>query len=199
VFLILAAVCGAAFLFCQFYLDLAGAPEVILIVLGVAALAAEIFLFPTGGFLALAGAALILVGLVLAFMPDGIQFQPGTDGWGAALGLALKGAVWAIIIFTGGLVAIIATLHRTVPKTLASPVAIDTTSAGAVEAAAATLAGKRGVARTMLRPAGFVVVEGQDLAATTEHGVMVDAGAAIEVVEARFGELIVRPTPGQPS
>jgi membrane-bound serine protease (ClpP class) len=95
-FLVLAGIAGALFLFCQFYLDLAGAPELILILVGIAAIA---------------------------------------------------------------------------------------------------LVGRRGTARTMLRPSGFVVIDGQDLAATAANGVMVEAGGAVEVVEARFGELVVRPAP----
>jgi len=176
-FLIGAAICGGLFLICQYWLNLAGAPEIVLIGLGVAAVIAEVFFLPTGGILAIGGLVAIATGLILAFMPDSYQFQTGDARWGAAVGNALVRAM----------------------RVLASSAAIDGTSAGAVEAGAPSLIGRHVRARTMLRPSGFVVVEGRDMAAVAEHGEMVAEGGEVVIVGAQLGELLVRPVAATPA
>lgn len=193
-FLIGAALCGAAFLVAQYWLDLAGAPELVLIVLGIGAVIVEVFLLPTGGMLAIGGLLAIGGGLVLAFMPDSYQFNPGDMRWGEAVGDALVRSLFALAVLTVGVVIAIASLPRTrAMRVLASSAAIDGSSAGAVEAAAPSLIGRRVIARTVLRPSGFVTIDGRDLAAVAEHGAMVEAGSEVEVVAAQLGELVVRP------
>jgi membrane-bound serine protease (ClpP class) len=193
-FLIGAALCGGAFLICQYWLNLAGAPEIILIGLGIVAVIAEIFFLPTGGILAIGGLLAIGGGLVLAFMPDSYQFEVGDTRWGGAVGSALSQSLIALTVMTVGIVIAIASLPKTrAMRTLASEAAVDGTSAGAVEASVASLVGRRVRARTMLRPSGFVVVDGRDVPANAEHGEMVAEGSEVEVVSAAFGELIVRP------
>ncbi len=196
-FLIGAAICGGLFLICQYWLDLAGAPEIILIGLGVAAVIAEVFLFPTGGILAIGGLVAIGSGLILAFMPDSYQFQTGDMRWGAAVGNALIHSLLALSIMTIGVIVAIAALPKTrAMRVLASQAAIEGSSAGAVEAAAPSMIGRRVRARTVLRPSGFVEVDGRDLMAVVEHGAMVDAGSEVEIVSAQLGELVVRPVTG---
>lgn len=196
--LIGAAVCGVAFLVTQYWLQLVGAPEIILIGLGVAAVVLELFVLPTGGLLGIGGLVAMGLGLVLAFMPDGIQFNPSAEGWGTALGSALQQSLLALVLLTVGIAIAIVALPRTrAMRVLASPAAIEGSSAGSVESAAVGLVGRRGMARSELRPTGYVAIDGKDMAATTEHGSLVEAGAEVEVVDSRFGELVVRPVAGQ--
>jgi membrane-bound serine protease (ClpP class) len=193
-FLIGAGILGAAFLVCQYWLDLAGAPEMILIGLGIAAVLVEVFLLPTGGILAIGGLLGIGAGLILAFMPDSYQFQVGDTRWGSAVGDALVSSLLALTVLTVGVIMAIAALPRTrAMRVLASAAAVDGTSAGAVESAAPALVGRRARARTMLRPSGFVVLDGRDLGAVAEHGAMIAEGSEVEVVGTAFGELVVRP------
>lgn len=193
-FLIGAAICGGLFLICQYWLSLAGAPEIILIGLGITAVIAEVFFLPTGGILAIGGLLAIGAGLVLSFMPDTYQFQPSDVRWGTAVGDAVAQSLIALTVLTVGVVIAIASLPRTrAMRVLASQTAIDGTSAGTVEAAVPSLVGRHVRARTMLRPSGYVVVDGRDAAATAEHGVMVAEGSEVEIVSAAFGELVVRP------
>jgi len=199
-FLIGAAICGGLFLICQYWLNLAGAPEIVLIGLGVAAVIAEVFFLPTGGILAIGGLVAIATGLILAFMPDSYQFQTGDARWGAAVGNALVQSLLALAILTIGVVVAIASLPKTrAMRVLASSAAIDGTSAGAVEAGAPSLIGRHVRARTMLRPSGFVVVEGRDMAAVAEHGEMVAEGGEVVIVGAQLGELLVRPVAATPA
>ena len=52
--------------------------------------------------------------------------------------------------------------------------------------------GKRGIAKTMLRPAGIVVVDGERVDAVTD-GVMVAAGSEIEVRGVQGNQILVMP------
>lgn len=53
------------------------------------------------------------------------------------------------------------------------------------------LVGKRGVAHSELRPAGYALVEGRRVDVVTEGG-LIDAGEAIEVIKARGSRVVVR-------
>jgi membrane-bound serine protease (ClpP class) len=200
----LAAVCGAAFFVCQYYQEMAGYPELLLVLLGVACVIVDIFVLPTGGGLATAGLFLGVIGLVMAFMPNDIKFHPGAEGWGRDLGVALVNSVFALAMVAVGVVVAIATLPRLrAINRIAVTAEIAGTSAGATEVGSAKLAGRRGKTRTPLRPGGAVIVDGNDLGAVTEHGEFIEADAEIEVVVVRYGEAVVRavqpPTPTEPA
>lgn len=197
-FLIGAAISGLLFLVFQHWLDLVGAAEIILIALGVLAVVVELFLLPTGGILLIAGLIAIGGGLVLSFMPDSFQFEVGDGRWSAALGHALVQSLLALTVLTIGAIMLIAALPRTrAMRVLASEAAVAATSAGAVEQQAPSLVGRRVRTRTMLRPSGFVVVDGRDVPAVAEHGVLVPADCEVEIVGASLGELVVRPVEGE--
>ena len=192
------AVMGAGFFvlffICQYFQDLAGNLEVVLIVLGLLALALEFSFVPTGGILALLGLTAALSGALLAFMPDNLQFQPGVEGWGDAALAALLDASIALITVTAGVVVLVWTLPRSpAMATIAANAEITATSAGALEVGAAKLIGRRAITRTDLRPSGFVTLDDNDVSAVSEHGEHLVAGTTIEIVGMRFGEAIVRP------
>jgi membrane-bound serine protease (ClpP class) len=190
--LIGAAVFGIAFITCQYYQQLAGYPEVILMLLGVACVAVELFVFPTAGWLLVLGLLLGGAGLVLSFMPDVDQFHPSTEGWSDELTHALLQSVWALSVVTGGSVVLFATLPQSrAMRRLAAHAEIASTSASATEASGA-LVGRRARARTPLSPSGSITIDGRDLSATTEHGEFLAAGAEVEVVAMRYGAAVVR-------
>ncbi len=191
---ILAAVCGTGFFVCQYYQDLAGNLELVLVVLGVLAIVAELFFLPSGGLLAIGGALAMLSGLLLAFMPNELQFEWSAAGFAAALQWALAQAALALVALTVALVFLIQAMPRmrSVDR-IAATAEITATSAGPQELAAASLIGRVGVARSDLRPAGLVLVGDSELSATAENGGYILAGAAVEVVAMRYGEVIVRP------
>lgn len=191
--LALAAAAGVGFFVCQFYLDLASSIEVVLVILGLGLIVVELFAFPTGGLIAGSGALLVVGGLVLAFMPDASQFAPATDGWGAALTHALVQSLIAVSVLSAGTIIAIQSLPAMALRTgLADAASIDGTSAGAVEAEAATLIGQAGTVRTLLRPGGQVEIAGRPYGAVSENGEFLQPGDAVTVVGARFGELVVR-------
>jgi membrane-bound serine protease (ClpP class) len=194
----LAGICGLLFFICQFYLELASYPEVILVVLGLVALGLEIFLVPTGGLLALGGALLGLIGLVLAFMPDASQFAPNTPGWGNNLLEALISSALAMVVASGGLIALILALPRlAIARKMASTAEITATASGDPAAATAVTnlagVGSRAIARSDLAPNGYIILDGRELSAEAQNGEFIKAGTQVEIIGMRFGEALVRP------
>lgn len=194
-FISLAAVAGAAFFICQFYQELAGSAELIAVLAGLVVVALDLFVLPTGGWLTGVGMLLLAGGLVFSFMPDADQFHPTSEGWGRELLNALTSSILALAVMTAGVAMAIAAAPRLkAVRRISVDAAIAGTSDG--EAPPATSAGQRGIARTGLSPAGFVTIDGREISATSEHGVFIAPGAAIEVVAMRFGEAVVRPVEG---
>jgi membrane protein implicated in regulation of membrane protease activity len=144
------------------------------------------------------GAALGLLGLVLAFMPDASQFAPDTPGWGNNLLEALLSSALAMVVASGGLVALILALPRlAIARKMASTAEITATAAGDPAAATAVTnlagVGSRATARSDLAPNGYIVIDGRELSAEAQHGEFIKAGSTVEIVGMRFGEAIVRP------
>lgn len=191
----LAGTCGVLFFICQFYMELASYPEVILVITGLAFIGLEIFLLPTGGLLALSGAAISLFGLVLAFMPDVSQFAPSTPGWGTSVLDALVSSAAAMIVASGGLVILVLALPRwAVVRKLATMDEITATSSTDADTVLTNLTanGQRALARSDLTPNGYIVMDGRDISAAAQHGEFIKAGTTVEIVGMRFGEALVR-------
>jgi membrane-bound serine protease (ClpP class) len=192
----LGGICGVLFFICQFYLELASYPEVILVMIGLVAVGLELFLIPTGGMLALGGVGVAMLGLVLAFMPDASQFAPGTPGWGGSLMDALISSMFATLTAGGGMVALIMALPRlAVASKMASTAEITATATSDSATAITNMAGvgSRAVARSDLSPNGYIVLAGREISAEAEHGEFIKAGTAVEIIGMRFGEAVVRP------
>lgn len=192
----LGGICGLLFFVCQFYLELASYPEVILVMLGLVAIGLELFLIPTGGMLALGGVGVAMLGLVLAFMPDASQFAPSTPGWGGYLMSALTSSIFAMLVAGAGIVALLMAMPRLAVVTkMASTAEITATASSDSATAVTNLAGvgSRAVARSDLAPNGYIVLAGREISAEAQHGEFIKAGTQVEIVGMRFGEAIVRP------
>lgn len=192
----LGGICGVLFFVCQFYLELASYPEIILVMLGLIAIGLELFLIPTGGLLALGGVGIAMLGLILAFMPDASQFNPGTPGWGGSLMDALISSMFAMLAAGGGMVALILAMPKlAVASKMASTAEITATATSDSATAVTNLAGvgSRAVARSDLSPNGYIVLAGREISAEAQHGEFIKAGTPVEIVGMRFGEAIVRP------
>ena len=191
----LAGVCGILFFICQFYMELASYPEVLLILFGIALLVVDLFFLPTGGMLAMVGLTAAMVGLVLAFMPDSTQFAPSSDGWGNSLGVALSNSIMALLVAVGGIIALLLALPKlAVAQRLASVAEITATSDGNEKAVAIINShiGKRAVARSDLSPNGFIHLNDQEMGAVAQHSEFIKAGTAVIIVDMQFGEAVVR-------
>jgi membrane-bound serine protease (ClpP class) len=195
-------VCFGLFLFGQYMVGLADVPHIVLVVLGLALVAVEIFVAPGTLWFGISGAVLALSGLLLA---------TGGASWDLDYALDRKiafDAVFSLALWTTGAVIVSWTLSRLIPYTpgvsrmVLQPGGGPSTGEGLAEAATLdekrALVGARGEAITDLRPVGRVVLDtrgGEDFEALT-HGPALARGARVRVVELSSGRLVVEPEEG---
>ncbi len=190
----LAALLGAGFLLAQYSLDLMENFELLLIVIGIGLVAAEMFTMAGGGLLAALGAAVGLTGLVLAFLPNELEFDFGDPIFVDALRDAAFGGATSVGIVAAGAVLAARYLPRSLAlhRRIAVREEVTATSAGGIEARTAVLRGQRGEAVEALHPSGMVRIGAESIRARAEHGAYIAPGAAVEVVSVEFGEVMVR-------
>jgi membrane-bound ClpP family serine protease len=190
----LSMICGFLFLLSQYYLDMINYIDIALIVLGLVLLITEFLTMAGGGLLGIAGAALILGGLTLSFLPNEFEFDPGNERYLDALGAAALNGVIALGIMTLGVIGFIALMPRTAfGRRLAVQSEVTATSAGHMESGHSTLPGRCGITLDRLRPSGVVVIDGEQFSARAEHGRFIAPDTPVEVISVQFGELVVRP------
>ena len=153
---------------------------VILFIVACAFLAAELF-FPSHGLLGVFAAAAAVGGVVAMFMASQVA---GVISAVTLMVLAPVVLYWAIKLYP--------------QSPVGKRVMLDAPEGAAVQgftresASLASLAGKRGVATTFLRPAGACEIEGQRIDCVSEAEV-IPAGTSIEVVRVIGLRVIVKP------
>jgi len=193
VFPIVAAILAALLYFAPHYIEgLAANWEILVFVAGVILLAIEIFAIPGFGITGIAGIFLMVMGLTLA-MIDNVYFvfdQSATAKLAEAFFIvvisffiSVTGSIYITRkLFTGktffGELALVATQKKEEGYTSAS-------------ADYQHIIGKTGIAKTMLRPSGKVMVEGMMYDATALTG-YIDKGEPIFVVKYETAQLVVQ-------
>jgi membrane-bound serine protease (ClpP class) len=165
-------------------IGLAGMEEVILLGLGVIAIAVEVFLLPGFGIAGILGALLVGASMVLAMLGS---FPTGHE---VIQALAVLG-VSIVVTFAIGL-----TWFRHLPNSkrfsgLILQDGMESAQGYISGALRSELIGKKGTASTDLRPAGVVTVEGERIDVVTE-GEYIHSGTAVEVVRAEGYRHVVR-------
>lgn len=165
-------------------IGLAGMEEVILLGLGVIAVAVEVFLLPGFGIAGVLGALLIGASMVLAMLGS---FPSGSD---VIQALAVLGASM-IITFAIGIAWL-----RHLPNSgrFSGLIHKETAQSGEGYVSAlprGDLIGKAGLAATDLRPAGVATVDGERIDVVTE-GEYITTGSRVEVVRAEGYRHVVR-------
>lgn len=165
-------------------IGLAGMEEVILLGLGVIAIAVEVFLLPGFGIAGVLGALLVGASMVLAMLGS---FPSGSD---VVQALAVLGASLVITL------AIAVAWFRHLPNSRRFSGLIHQDNAvasqGYISAAVrGELVGKYGTAATDLRPAGVATVDGERIDVVTE-GEYIHSGTRVEVVRAEGYRHVVR-------
>jgi membrane-bound serine protease (ClpP class) len=198
----LGVACLVLFFFGHYVVHLAGLGEIILFVAGVAAIVVEVLYFPGHGSVAALGVLLIIASLLLSLIStEHVPLSVNWHGGGLTIYTSLK-MVFGSIIAT---FCILLGVSRWLPRSrfgraLTLEQAITATAgAGAAQVAhhdggAGGFVGKRGVARTTLRPSGKVEIDGRRYDVVTE-GAMVDEGTEVVVVEADGARIVVRGAP----
>jgi membrane-bound serine protease (ClpP class) len=194
-----AVLCVAIFFWSRFLGGTAGWLEVILFVIGLALLAVEILVLPGFGVFGISGILLILASLIMATQTFVVPATP-EDMSNLARTIGQFGG--AVI----GLLVIIAALSRLMPEMpfmkemiLAPPGSSDVASGQPrlktdtlLNAETLGLLGRKGVAETLLRPAGKARI-GDSLVDVVSEGAFVQPGTSIKVVAVDGTSIVVRP------
>lgn len=193
---ILGLSCLALMFFGKYMAGLAEFTEILMVIIGLGLVAVEIFVIPGTYVAGIAGALLVGAGIILSFQPF---ILPATSFEADMLKenvLYLSGSVIVVLISA-------AVLSRFLPKNpIFGKLALEPSSPpGTLHGSAGTIddvspeldlaVGDVGVAKSMLRPAGKVLVRGVLVDAQTEGG-FVDAGEDVEVIRITGNFIFVR-------
>lgn len=164
--------------------------ELIAVVLGLALVALDIIVLPTGGWVAVIGGALLLGGLVSSFVTRDLSTAVGQQQLFLGIG--------SVLVSLFGSAAILWFAARSLPQSplLLRAVLHSEAAAGTPpKRASPTLpaVGNNAVAMTTLRPSGKITCGGKVLDACTT-GEFVDAGSLVRIVGVRGGTIEVEPT-----
>jgi len=192
-FPILIAIIAALLYFAPLYLEgLAANWEILVFIVGVILLAVEIFAIPGFGVTGIVGIFMMLMGLTLAMIDNlYFEFSPG-----ATVKLAEAFFIVVIAFFTSVTGSIYLTRKLFTGKTFFGDLALVTTQQKnegftSADDSYKDIAGKAGVAHTMLRPAGKVMIDGVLYDATALTG-YIDKDEQVEVVKYETSQLFVR-------
>ncbi len=187
-----AAVIAALLYFTPLYLEgLAENWEVILFLVGIALLAVEIFVLPGFGVAGIAGAAFIMASLILSLVGNvgfDFEFTMPSEIMVAFLTVMLS----SVAGFFGSIYLAKKLLTTSALSSLVlSSVQNKEDGFIGVSTQESTLIGQAGVAATILRPAGKVVIDNETYDATALSG-YIDKGEKIVVVKFETAQLFVR-------
>jgi membrane-bound serine protease (ClpP class) len=193
VFPILIAIIAALLYFAPHYLEgLAANWEIMVFVAGVILLAVEIFAIPGFGVTGILGIFMMVMGLTLAMIDNTyFEFSPS-----ATVKLAEAFFIVVIAFFISITGSIYLTRKLFSGKTFFGDLALVTTQQKdegftSADASYQDITGKTGIAFTMLRPAGKVIIDGMLYDATALTG-YIDKNESVEVVKYETAQLFVR-------
>ncbi|MFK7900740.1 MAG: nodulation protein NfeD [Cyclobacteriaceae bacterium] len=187
--LIIASLALTAYFIPDYLHGLLSYKELILFFVGIVLIVLEVFVIPGFGVAGIAGIILTFGALVLSMVKnDGFDFTYVPSGQLlSAFSVMLVGLIGSLVfLFVGGS----ALASSSYFKKIALSASIDkkATELGNTEE---SYVGKTGIAFTILRPSGKVMVENQLLDATS-HGEFIDKGEKVEIVKQERIALIVR-------
>jgi membrane-bound serine protease (ClpP class) len=175
------------FLWGHWLVQLAGWEELLLALVGVVLLVAELLFLPGFGIAGVLGILALLAGLVLSMLGPGSTAQ---------FIMLVGGRVVFALLFA--MAASLVLLRFMTHLPFGRRMILDTGLAAAKGYASAPESdlrwlGKRGVAHSMLRPAGIADIEGQRVDVVS-NGEMIDAGQPIEVIRVDGNRVVVKQT-----
>lgn len=190
-FALLAAIVAMILYLVPYYLNgLADNWEIITLFIGLALLGVEIFIIPGFGVAGIAGITLTLGSLLLVMVNNNVfdfQFVPANSllvAFAATFG-GLLGAMVLLFAFGGRVTE--SKFFKRVALTETQDRQQGYTSSFIKE----DLKGKRGVAQTVLRPGGKIIIDGELYDAYT-RGEYIEKGQAVEVIEEETTSLRVK-------
>lgn len=194
---ILSVLCFSLFFWSNFMGGTAGWLEVVLFVLGLGCLAVEVFVIPGFGVFGVSGILLVLCSLIMAGHSWTYDFMTNMEelSWQAgqiALAFSIVFAIaFAISKFLPSMPGFDSMVLGPPGIAIDEPRLRGTTLAGTVGSATAVSAGDKGMALTMLRPAGKARIEGR-MCDVVSEGPFISPDAKIEVVIVSGNRIVVR-------
>jgi membrane-bound serine protease (ClpP class) len=189
------AVFAALLYFAPLYLEgLAANWEILIFIAGLILLGLEIFVIPGFGVAGISGIILIIVGLTLA-MVDNIVFE--FDGFQGLYSIMEASTIVVVAIALSFFLSIFISKQLFTNTKTFGKLALDTvqkTEQGfiGVEQSMKDMVGKTGIAQTILRPSGKVLIEGEVFDAMSLIA-YIDQNTTIRVVKFETGQLYVLP------
>jgi len=185
-----AAVVAAVLYFAPLYIEgLAENWEIMVFALGLILIAIEIFVIPGFGVTGIGGIILVIAGFILCLL-DNIRFNFSGVGFTDA-GRAI------VIVLSGVLLGSLLTLwlsDRIGRKGVLRRVALEADLEDAVSAPPLDdLVGREGVASTVLRPSGKVIIDGISYDGVSESG-FIEQGAAVRIIRYENAQVYVETT-----
>lgn len=180
-FPLFAAIIALVLYLVPYYLNgLAEYWEIIALFIGILLLAAEVFVIPGFGIAGIAGIILTLVSLVLIMLNNdffNFEFVP--------LGDIVKASVAAVGGVTGGMLLLIFGGAKIVETKAFKKISLNESQKSAdgftVNSNAQLLLNKKGVAHTVLRPSGKILIDGEVYDAFT-RGEYIEKGEQVEII-----------------
>ncbi len=191
-FPLIVAITGAVLYFAPLYLEgLASNWEILLFIAGVGLLAAEIFIIPGFGVAGVSGIFLIIMSLTLSLVHnEGFDFEfTGTSS-------VLKSFFIVIISIISSFFLSIWLGQKLLTSTRFGELSLFTTQQSAegytsVDIKLKDYVGKTGIASTLLRPAGKIIIDEEQFDATAETG-FIEKGEKIIIVKFENQQMVVR-------
>lgn len=176
----------------QYLVGLANYTELLLVLLGVVLLAMEIFVIPGFGMAGVAGFLCLGIGLVLS-LQDFVLPDPGRPWQGEILVNNLIQVLGSFVAALGLTLLFLRFLFPRLGRVVEGPYLATTLASSHADSteAARVRVGDLGTARTPLRPAGKVLINGEGIDATSD-GEFLEQETPVKVTEVRGNRVIVR-------
>jgi len=187
-----ASVIAALLYFAPLYLEgLAANWEILIFIIGIILIIVELFAIPGFGVIGISGVTLVVAGLTLS-MIDNMAFDQGEFPF-AQLASAF------FIVINAAFISLVLSIYlsrKLLTSTRFGEIALNTTqdsSAGYTSASGSysIMLGREGIAKTILRPAGKILIDNETYDATSESG-FIEKGDKIVVTHYENAQLFVR-------
>ena len=189
-----ASILAALLYFAPLYLEgMAENWELILFIVGIILIMVEIFAIPGFGVAGVAGIIAVITGLTLSLV-DNIVFED-PEFTGEGLGILMKSLSLVLVAVLAGVIFSLWATRKLLTTTAFGKLSLKSeqlTEDGfiGVETQQQSLVGEKGVAHTVLRPSGRVMIQDKLYDAISEYG-FIEKDEAIRVVRYETGQVYV--------
>lgn len=189
-----ASIVAALLYFAPLYLEgMAENWELILFIVGIILIMVEIFAIPGFGVAGVAGIIAVITGLTLSLVDNVVFEEPEFTGEG--LGILMKSLSLVLVATLAGIIFSLWATRKLLTTTAFTNLSLTSeqrTEDGfiGVETKPQSLIGELGVAHTVLRPSGRVMIQEKLYDAMSEYG-LIEKGEAIKVIRYETGQVYV--------